>query len=73
MQRPDPETTTSIRQAVADMRETLFMVAEVTTGLHIAEGSTDLHSFIQNANDNLGEAQRELESLSSGRVLLRAA
>jgi hypothetical protein len=73
MQRPDPESTESIREAVKDMRETLFVVADVANRLNITAGSTDLHSFIQSANYNLGEAQRELAALSSDPVLLRAA
>jgi hypothetical protein len=50
-----------------DMRETLFKIAEVAIGLNIAADSTDLHSFIQRANYNLGEAERELSVLSRGR------
>jgi hypothetical protein len=73
MQRPDPESTQSMREAVKDMREALFVVADVANRLDITAGSTDLHSFIQSANYNLGEAQRELAALSSGPVLLRAA
>jgi hypothetical protein len=72
MQRPDPETTSSIRQTVADMRETLFIVADAANHLDIAAGTADLHSFIQSANYNLGEAQRELAALSSGPVLVGA-
>jgi hypothetical protein len=73
MQRPDPESTKSIREAVKDMREALFVVADVANRLNLPAGSTDLHSFIQRANYNLGEAQLELAALSSGPVLLRAA
>ena len=73
MQRPDPESTNSIRVAVKDLRETLFVVADTANRLNIGAGSTDLHSFIQSANYNLGEAQRELAALSSGPALLRAA
>ena len=73
MQRPDPESTKSIREAVKDLRETLFVVADTANRLNITAGSTDLHSFIQSANYNLGEVQRELAALSSGPALLRAA
>ncbi len=73
MQRPDPETTSSISEAVEDMRETLFLVADVANRLNIPGVSSDLHSFIQSANYNLGEAQRELAALPSGQVLLTAA
>jgi hypothetical protein len=73
MQRPDPDSAQSIREAVKDMRETLFVVADVANRLNLTAGSTDLHSFIQSANYNLGEAQRELAALSSGQLLLRAA
>jgi hypothetical protein len=67
MQSPDPAATTSIREAVVDMRETLFKIAEVAISLNISADSTDLHSFIQHANYNLGEAERELSVLSRGR------
>jgi len=73
MQRPDPETTDNIRQAVADMRETLFLVADAANHLNVAAGTTDLHSFIQSANYNLGQAQHELAALSGGPVLVTAA
>ena len=73
MQRPDPETTTSISEAVEDMRETLFLVADVANRLNIPGGSSDLHSFIQSANYNLGQAQHELAALSGGPVLVTAA
>jgi hypothetical protein len=73
MQRPDPEATTSIRKAVADMRETLFVIAEAVTLLNVPPDSSELHSFIQGANYNLGEAERELHALSSGPALDGAA
>jgi hypothetical protein len=63
MQRPDPEVTTGIRDAVMEMRETLFRIAEVAVRMNIPAHSTDLHSFIQRANYNLGEAERELSAL----------
>ena len=63
MQRPNPEVTTGIREAVVEMRETLFRIADVAIRMNIPGDSTDLHSFIQRANYNLGEAERELSAL----------
>jgi hypothetical protein len=59
----DPETATSIREAVVDMRNSLFTIAEVAIRLRIPANTSDLHSFIQRANYNLGEAERELTTL----------
>jgi hypothetical protein len=73
MQSPDPEATARIREALGDMRETLFAIAEVAMRLNIPADSTDLHSFIQGANYNLGEAERALSALSNGHTPLRAA
>ena len=73
MHRPDPEAITSIRGELGDMRETLFRIAEVAMRLKIPADSTDLHSFIQCANYNLGEAERELFALASGPEPIRAA
>jgi hypothetical protein len=55
------------------MRETLFMIAEAATHLNIPADTNDLHSFLQGANFQLGEAERELAALSSSPVLPRAA
>jgi hypothetical protein len=61
--RLDSEASASMRDAVSDMRETLFVIAKDATRLNL-HGHTGLHAFIQGANYNLGEAERELTALS---------
>jgi hypothetical protein len=47
------------------MRETLFIIAEAASRLNIPSDTSDLHSFIQGANYQLGEAERELAALAA--------
>jgi hypothetical protein len=60
MQRPDPEAITSVREALGSMRESLFVVADAAGELELPCGESDLLSFLQSANYNLSEAEREL-------------
>lgn len=63
MQRPDPESAAGVRRALGDAREDLFTLAERANRLRYRRGSTDVDGFIQRANYNLSEAQRELASV----------
>jgi hypothetical protein len=65
MQRPDSEAIARMRDAVSEMREGLFAIAQDATRLHVHR-PTELHSFIQAANFSLGETERELIALSLG-------
>jgi hypothetical protein len=60
MQKPDLEATASVREALGDVRENLFTLAEDANRLGFPDGPNDLLSFLQRANFNLSEAEREL-------------
>jgi hypothetical protein len=66
VQKLDSAATASVRDAVSDMRDSLFAIAKDANRLNHRQ--TDLHSFIQGANYNLSEAERELTALTSAPV-----
>jgi hypothetical protein len=64
MHKPKCETTAGdLFDAVSDLRETLFGIAEDATRLD-TRGQSRLYSFIQTANYNLSKAEAELSALS---------
>jgi hypothetical protein len=65
MLKPDLEATASVREALEDVRESLFDVAEEASRLTFPRGPNDVVRFLQSANYNLGEAERELAGVGS--------
>ena len=62
MERPDSEAAVRVYEALGDVRDALFDVAAQANALPFRDGKTDVHTFIQSASYNLGEAERELSS-----------
>jgi hypothetical protein len=67
MEKLDLETTATICQALGDVREKLFTLAEAANRLASAHGPIDVNGLIQRANYSLAEAERGLSSCEAAR------
>jgi hypothetical protein len=69
MQKLDSESKTALRDAVSEIREELFTVADDTDRL---TGCPRFQDLLQRASYQLGEAESELIALTNGRELVAA-